>query len=300
MLGKNSLSPEEQKALESSVEAYLAGESRRSISRRIGVSMNAIASYYKRNGIELRTTADSVRLSYERDEREKAGRKPKYTKDETFFQKLTPDSAYVIGLIQADGTLTKDRFSISAAIKEGGREYLEMVRDLLGSNRPLQEVTHPAGRVYRLCINSSPMVADLRRWSIVENKTYAATTHKDLLLNRDYWRGVIDGDGCLHTTGAGKKILYLSGTPMLCQQFLNFAKKFGIGEQLAIRKSEHSAAYTTRFNGKEAILLARELYHGSTVRMERKYAIYQEWERELCRKQLKKSQSGIQLAMLFG
>src|SRR5574343_760409 len=120
------------------------------------------------------------------------GRPRVYTVNESYFDSMTDNSAYLIGLIMADGTIQHDRFSISA--KHEDASFLSCIAKELGSNRPLQHVVHPAGRVVRMCINSSKIANRLYSFGIHSPRTLTAKTHISLIGNRDYWRGIIDGD----------------------------------------------------------------------------------------------------------
>lgn len=145
--------------------------------------------------------------------------------NEKAFDVLTPDSSYWIGFLMADGCVSREsagksrRLMLRLSVKD--RPHLELFKRWLGSEHAITEKDHidPAGNPQRTCvlqIASEPLCTDLARWGIVERKTVTAKCVDALLFDRDFWRGCVDGDGCVYED---RQRVYLSGSKALVEQW---------------------------------------------------------------------------------
>lgn len=257
---------------DSALSMYSSGMSICDIAKRFGVAKSTISRQFAKAGVVRRSPSESVRLSLlDEGKYQRCGRPRAYSLNETFFEELTPESAYVIGLIQADGTLSSDRFSISA--KADDSDFLTTLALAMGSNRPIQRVAHERGDVSRLAINSARMAEALRAWGIHTPRTFTASTHDALLFNRDYWRGVVDGDGSLCRAKRNQsEILTLVGSRAICAQFLSFCRRWGFGSGVAVHPCRR--IFCVRLNSSEAVGVASLLYRDAALALPRKAAMY--------------------------
>jgi hypothetical protein len=107
----------------------------------------------------------------------------------------TPLKAYILGLLAADGTVSRDEPRIRLALHTKDVTLVEMVRDELAPHTPLRQ----RGAAVYLSISSPQIVADLAHYGVVPRKSYClewparlpATLHHAFLL------GYFDGDGSL-------------------------------------------------------------------------------------------------------
>lgn len=202
------------------------------------------------------------------------GRPRLYTLNQDYFEQLTDNSAYIIGLIMADGTIRPDRFSISA--KRSDAHFLSCIASEIGSNRPIQHVSHKYGEVSRMVVNSSKMSARLAHYGIHSPRTWTARTHPELFLNRHYWRGVIDGDGSLCNGKRGANIIRLVGAEAICSDFLIFCRVNGIAKFANVCR--HKTIFTVCLNGREALQMASILYEKAELYLPRKKEIFDRWK----------------------
>ncbi len=137
--------------------------------------------------------------------------------NEHAFDVLTPESAYWIGFLMADGCVSREhagkslRLSLRLSVKD--REHLERFRAWLGSRHAIYEKDHldPAGKPRRSCclqIASEPLCTALCRWGVQPRKTGRKAPAPELENDRDFWRGCVDGDGSVYE---GASRVYLSG-----------------------------------------------------------------------------------------
>ena len=116
------------------------------------------------------------------------------------FDELTPDAAYWIGFLFADGSVVGRGESavVQTRLSECDREHLVKLRSFLGSthkigaapagnyggyrSRPSVRLSVPAGRLARRLLSLG---------------RYEGPIDSTLIRSRDFWRGVVDGDGSL-------------------------------------------------------------------------------------------------------
>jgi hypothetical protein len=116
-----------------------------------------------------------------------------YALDQSYFDQVnTPDRAYWLGFLAADGYVHKKNGSLTVELAEKDREHVRLLAETLGSGRPLQE---NRGCV-ALCVNSKHMVASLESIGIMQRKSgIVEPWDGPPALMPYYWRGLWDGDG---------------------------------------------------------------------------------------------------------
>lgn len=181
----------------------------------------------------------------------RTGRPPIYGIRSDYFAELTPDSAYVVGLMQADGSNRLDRGMMTITLKRTDAPLLEVISVRMAGGRPL--LVNRDGNS-TLQVQNRPLSYGLAAWGVVSPKTHTASTHPALLLDRDYWRGVVDGDGTLCDTADGRKILAVVGSEAICEQFLAFCRHHGTGGRCNVHRNR--SIYTAKLSGPDAAHLA--------------------------------------------
>ncbi|MGF9711624.1 hypothetical protein [Paenibacillus naphthalenovorans] len=117
--------------------------------------------------------------------------------NENYFQTLTPESAYWLGFIQADGNVSSERHVLSIEIHSRDKYLLEMFAEDIGAethNITLNKRNHA-----RLRLWSKRMHADLIALGILPRKSFTGSYPiiEDRTLFKHYIRGVFDGDGSI-------------------------------------------------------------------------------------------------------
>ena len=118
---------------------------------------------------------------------------PKLEVNDNFFKNWSPDMAYVLGLITADGCLIKHKNghrSLDITLKD--KRLLEDIKKLLNSEHKIGKKT----RGYRLQIKNKTLYNDLYSLGLTPRKSktirFPAVPPKYL---SDFVRGYFDGDG---------------------------------------------------------------------------------------------------------
>jgi LAGLIDADG-like domain len=136
----------------------------------------------------------------------------KYTLNENYFEYIdTPEKAYWLGFIYADGCVTKNAtsYKFSFGLWETDRYMLEHLSRLLDFTGPLQKekgCSEKAQNIYDLTIYSRRFCQHLIDKGVVERKTSKLSF--PWWLPKQYWKyflhGLFDGDGCITYSTSSK------------------------------------------------------------------------------------------------
>src|SRR3989344_2065110 len=134
----------------------------------------------------------------------------RYQFNKDFFKTWTPEMAYVLGFIYADGNIMDSVISRTQYVSFDSvdREIIEKIKIALSSNhtiqiKPEKLVTHPNGtykskRGFRLRIGSREIFSDLLKLGLVPRKSLVTEFPEDIPVDclGHFMRGYFDGDGC--------------------------------------------------------------------------------------------------------
>jgi hypothetical protein len=296
------------------VERYQAGERTGAIAVSFGVSRQAIAALLRRRGVELRT---QVKLTpSQRDEAAE-----RYTRGQTSgniaaslgvthvtilkvlhrrevvvrghctlkhdaLDPLTADAAYWCGFLFADGNVHERpgyRPVVSVGLAERDREHLVKLRAFLGSTHAISTVSqkHPACQFRVTSARLAARLLGLGR--------YEGPIAPELATSRDFWRGVVDGDGSIgryskRPGGPRSAQIRLFGERRLIAAFSEFLINDGTtGANLSVRT--HKNIYCAGTSGRSATRIIDLLYRDAKTSLSRKAAtaqaiLHQEAEHE--------------------
>lgn len=123
--------------------------------------------------------------------------------DKLFFKQWMPEMAYVLGYLFADGyVFTNPRGSSYVGFCSADQELIEKVRNALRSNhkigiRKRYEKNDHWKQVYVLQIGSKDLLAQLKSFGIIQNKSLVIRLPNNIPENRlgHFLRGYFDGDG---------------------------------------------------------------------------------------------------------
>lgn len=262
------------------VSVYLEGESTLSIASRLGVTKSAVRHVLIKHKTTRRSMSDAKR---------------KHTFDPFAFSNPNADGRYWIGMLMADGSVSLRKYGsplVRLGLALGDVEHVKMFQRYLKSTHKLT-ISPPKQNVLflgkHLCntqgavelqIASKQLVEDLIHFGVVPGKTKRACVNH-LEQDRDFWRGVIDGDGSLgwynrtYVDGSPYRIPFLNlatSSEELMGQFYSFIQPTIPG----CRAKPH---YTTprlmafTIAGKYAIQAIRLLYDQCQTSLERKLKI---------------------------
>jgi hypothetical protein len=234
------------------------------IATRYGVCANNIRNALDAAGVERRDRIESRR---------------QYTHDEHAFYEITPDSAYWTGFLFADGSISHHQVgsdSLDVSVADCDREHLVKLRAFLRSNHPIYNVTTRGSRIdgrwiapkkqTRLAFRSQPIVDTLSRLGM-RNKSLDRVTSKELIASRDFWRGLVDGDGYIGWNPERPRI-GLCGGRILMEQFLVFVQTLGVAPLATVR--QRKKLFIVGFTKQTATQIIATLYTFANISLDRK------------------------------
>lgn len=239
------------------VDAYLAGATTKQAAARFGLCAGACKLALRRAGGLARSNSTVHR---------------KYDLDETFFDRIdSEEKAYWLGFFSADGCVFGHRLTLTLSSVDHAH-VVAFARALKWSG-PLYlppSVTPMSSASF----SSQPLTRALARLGVRPNKTMAlepANIEDDL--KRHYWRGFVDGDGCL--SESVRKRITFCGTWHVVGGFCMFVRKFVPSKA---RPNARGVIYVCEFGGRLiAPKVAKLLYDGATVALARKIEIARRW-----------------------
>ena len=243
-------------------EDYEDGKSAYAISKEKGVSSGTIIRLLERTGCNVRSKSKAHQT---------------YDICDNYFTKIdTPDKAYWIGFIVADGSIEKmcDSWVLSISLKESDRDHLLKFRKALSSTHPIKKYR----AAYKIAIGNKTIGSDLVRHGIMPNKWQVVQPLKiEEHLLPHYWRGVFDGDGCIDFPEPHRMRLRLTmGSKGMVDGFSLWANDVCDGRIRSSVLHERETLYVYGTSGALASVLAAGLYDDSSVaiRLDRKYNLY--------------------------
>lgn len=245
---------EEQK--EKVKNLYLEGLSQSQIEKDLKMTRKTIRTILKQTGID-RTKSEQWRKRWGS------------SLNECVFDELTPESLYWIGFLYADGHIRKDgaEHSIEVEIEFKDRNHLVKFANFLGCNKEPKQYSDNSCtlRIYSKKINQR-----LKQLGLDHNKSYTAKPHELLKDSRDFWRGVVDGDGCLSYAN-DYPFLHLCGTKDTGKEFVEFLRRKGLNTKAEPRQTKGKALYQFSLMAFKAITATDLLYKNAVVYLDRKY-----------------------------
>lgn len=209
------ISPEDREKIK---DLYLSGNSTVKIGQLFGVSHKKIARILEEFGIP----------------RTGVGRR-KYELNEYYFDEIdTPNKAYILGFLCADGSNNRDKCTVSMSLEERDFDILEKIRKEIESEKELEFLDysnkHNFGYTYknqyRLLLFSSHICDALIKHGVIPNKSLALdfpNIREDLLAH--FIRGVFDGDGSIYQgKRATKFTLTITSTNSFCSTLKDIIK----------------------------------------------------------------------------
>jgi hypothetical protein len=208
------------------------------------------------------------------------GKNRKHTLKEDLFSVIDSEAkAYWLGFIMADGCVRRgDTLSTTLAACDSG--HLDKMAAFLGTSSPVRYFDMGSGfsdrvtRGARLCVYSTKLVSDLAKVGILPNKTFCAEPWVGPPeLMRHYWRGAVDGDGWVAVRKSSNHV-GICGTYAIVQGFSSHIN--GKFDWSALPHPDKNI-FRVEYSGvRNAADVARHLYDGATVYLDRKMAKAQE------------------------
>jgi hypothetical protein len=249
------------------VAMYNNGHGSPSIAKEVGLTFHQVLNILKKEGITLRSARDSAR---------------KYSFNENFFETIdSPEKAYIIGFIIADGSLNEKRVSLKISIHNKDKEILNRINIIMESDKKIYERFNRNGfssngtPLCELVFTSPKITSDLIKLGIRSNKTFNCEIPKikQHLLSH-FWRGMLDGDGHISISKRGKCTPSLEtgicGNIHMMNALSEYMTSLGIINKITKDKS----IFRVRICAMRALKFLDYLYENDTISLIRKKEKY--------------------------
>lgn len=243
-----------------------------SLEKDLGISAITIRKVIRRYG-DIRKLSDAMKL---------------YKVNEDYFETIdTPEKAYWLGLLYADGHVTKEKDRVIISLQERDGYLVEQfAKDINYTGVIEDDCARPYGddRTFpqkRVRVNSRKMASDLIRHGCLPNKTFN--------LSYPYWleenlrphfaRGFIDGDGWIGIQEDGVLFIGWCGTwAMTFEIAMHFWNKVGYRNNSTYTQGR---IFTNKTSGEMALKICDHLYANATRKLYRKYDKYIAYKNKL-------------------
>jgi hypothetical protein len=191
------------------------------------------------------------------------------TLNQTAFDVVSEESAYWIGFLMADGCVHHPKNGspqIILRLNNSDREHLQSFKNFLGSS---SKIIPAKDHTVSLTVTSRRIADTLSRYGIIQRKSLNAKV-SGLEHDRHFWRGVIDGDGWIHSNPLNKKsgLINLCGSQNLTSQFASYALEIAGGKLPAFERREN--LFIVRLYSDRAMRVIKCLYSDCSISLPRK------------------------------
>lgn len=192
--------------------------------------------------------------------------------DNSVFDEINEHSAYWIGFLMADGSIIDSNNSLCLRLGISNRDLSHLLKFKLFL-KSKNKITYYGNACY-LAIRNSHLCKKLINYGVTPRKSHTAKVCSELEMNRHFWRGVIDGDGCLSINKKGRMSLELVGSNKLLTQFRSFCKFITPFDHKIMK---HESVYRTSFSNIQSCIISNFLYENSSIYLTRKYIKYRKF-----------------------
>lgn len=187
--------------------------------------------------------------------------------DTSYFEQInTPNKAYLLGFITADGAIVNEVLSIEVHQKD--IELLEFAKSEIN---PKATIT-PTRKCVKISLSAKKIGRDLAKYGIIQNKSkILEKVPEDLIplgLLKFYFRGLIDGDGCIHKNG--RISIYSGSLPFIKDVQRILIREAGVSQLKIYKGTVYSIAWGSK---EDRVKLFNYLYSNleETFYYKRKY-----------------------------
>jgi Homeodomain-like domain len=185
-----------------------------------------------------------------------------------FFSQIdTPEKAYILGFLIADGHISKSGTNIELGVKESDVGILEAIVEAIGCTVSIRTMINSYDRSHfkRISLWGRPIVSDLGDLGLHHDKSTTATFPSvPAELEGHLVRGIWDGDGWI-----GKYQFELIGTSALLDGVVAAAERH-TGCQLRRRMSGKDGRYHYAYGTRRDTAILHWMYSGAGIALKRK------------------------------
>lgn len=257
----------DDKTEEMIINDYQCGLSIRDLAKKYNSSTMPIVSLFKRHNLEFRDLSHSIRV---------------YDINEDYFNEVdTPNKAYILGFLLADGANTSDyahgHYLITLTIHPKDEHILEEIRKEMSMESGIfgvyREKTDTTYVQIRIC--NKQLVLRLHELGIVPCKSFITTFPHWLSddLTPHFLRGLFDGDGSISTALDYANIV---GSDSLIYDVAKLIEeKFDFTPHIYPHAISKGISFMVISRKNDKLKFLDWIYHDADLKLQRKYNLYQ-------------------------
>lgn len=190
-----------------------------------------------------------------------------------FNEPISPESAYWVGFLITDGCVYGNAVILTLASRDF--DHLVKFKQFLKFKSSIRTYDNGTGKKGQklsrsvVSFRSKETVENLAAFGVKPRKTHTAQISK-LEFDRDFWRGAIDGDGCIcigNESSPNHVHLVFVGSSILAQQFLDYCKSV---TETKARCRQGKSVYIVALSGMTAVRVIHHLYKNCSIALDRK------------------------------
>lgn len=191
--------------------------------------------------------------------------------NDSAFSTLDSETEYWIGFLMADGCVFESGKMV-VALKNTDRGHLAKFKNFLDSEHKIMEVND--GKAVRFSVRRPSIVNDLEKYGVVPNKSLIANIKNETLKSsRNFWRGMVDGDGRVAIRENGQPLISLFGTKSILYDFKSYVSGFS---DTNTDIYSMNSIFSYRVLGKYAPEIIKKIYDESNIFLDRKMKVAKE------------------------
>lgn len=219
------------------------------------------------------TKGDTIKRRLEAIGKEYETRTKRQFNRSIFHTLDTPEKAYWLGFILADGYINEDKNFLRIKLMQADKNHLQKFCDFIGESDNV--IKHDTGGAYakdNVCsfieFDSKELIQDLKQYNLYQAKSgnEQPINMPNLEMELAYLRGMIDGDGHIED-GYFKYV----GSLESCQYMKNkFSQWYNFNEQNKYIY-EHGTIFSFEIRNKKVNDILKKIYNNATIYLDRKY-----------------------------
>lgn len=249
--------------LEEIISLFKEGKNTSEIGELLGCSQSNISGRLRRAGFNTKRDYSKTRFHGHRT----------HSVDDHYFDIIdTEGKAYFLGLMYADGSVTKTQFYL----KLKDEDILHKFKSELKCTYPIRTIESP-WKAYILQVSSITLCRNLIKWGCIPNKTSVIrlpNISNELI--RHFIRGFFDGDGCLQLNDKIYHCRFDLASASL--EFLKDVRPIITANSLtngSLNKEAKYEVWHLNYSGHQVVKILNWLYKDTHFFLKRKYDKYQ-------------------------
>ncbi len=242
------------------VRLYKSGKSARKTGDIVGINDMTVLRILRDYNIDRRSNTDYK----------------KYKLNEDYFSEIdTPNKAYMLGFLFADGNVHKSKYYLAIELSAKDKEILFFIIDELEyETKPKIYNRELEGSIYKkLVVSSKSICGDLIKHGCIPNKTLVLKyPNIPDELNRHFIRGYFDGDGTVTSFKSKRHMRIVSTIEFLNIMYIILNKEIGIKMNKIVEYSRNNKiGYLTVSANVEFVKFYDYIYSDNSFCLRRKY-----------------------------